>query len=155
MIKKLIILKGLPGCGKSTWAKEQCKLDHTIVRVCRDDIRNMLGVYWVPKREDLVTEIENSCVFEGLISKFTTAVIIDATNLNPKTTRRFEKFAEVIKDKEIKIVVEYKDFTDVDVEICIARDKKRGEEGGMSVGPRVIRDFYDKYIRTSTVPDRN
>jgi predicted kinase len=151
MNKKLIITVGLPGSGKSTWAKEQCKNDNTIVRICRDDIRNMLGEYWVPKRESLVTIIETDCIIAALRSKFTTAVIVDATNLNPNSIDRFYGIISTALEEMEKDGVEtvIKDFTDVDVETCIARDKARGQAGGMSVGEKVIRDFYDRYIRKS------
>lgn len=50
-MSKLIILQGIPGSGKTTYARQFCKDHDNYVRVNRDDIRNMLGEYWVPKRE--------------------------------------------------------------------------------------------------------
>jgi predicted kinase len=145
MIKKLILTKGLPASGKSTWAKEQTIKDPTIIRVCRDDIRDMFGPYWVPKRENLVTELENQAILSALLSNFVTAVIVDATNLNPKTLKRFADMTLMLGPVSIEI----KDFTHIDVETCVVRDAYRGETGGRSVGEKVIRDFHDKYLRTS------
>ena len=49
MKHELIILQGIQGSGKTTWAKNWVKEDpkHR-VRFNQDDIRNMFGVYWVP-----------------------------------------------------------------------------------------------------------
>lgn len=50
--RQLIICRGIQGSGKPTWAKQWCHEDpeHRI-RFNNDDIRNMLGDYWVPNRE--------------------------------------------------------------------------------------------------------
>ena len=51
----LIICRGIQGSGKSTWAKQWCHEDpEHRVRFNNDDIRNMLGDYWVPNREKLL-----------------------------------------------------------------------------------------------------
>lgn len=143
MKKKLILTKGLPGSGKSTWAKEQCKNDTTIVRICRDDIREMLGPYWVPKREDIVSKIERMSIISALEDKFSTAVIVDATNLNPKTIRAMEDIAR-LANTEVEVCIQ--DFTDVDLQTCITRDYTRSHNGGRGVGEKVIRDFHERYL---------
>ena len=57
-MKTILILRGLQGSGKTTFAKEWVNKDpESRVRFNRDDIRNMLGKYWVPKRESLITDI--------------------------------------------------------------------------------------------------
>ena len=54
-MKRLIICRGLPASGKTTWAKEWAMGDpYHRVRINQDDIRLMLGKYWVPARELLV-----------------------------------------------------------------------------------------------------
>lgn len=61
--KTIYVCQGLQGSGKTTWAKQWAEEDseHRI-RINRDDIRNMLGKYWVPQREDFVTNIEDYCL---------------------------------------------------------------------------------------------
>ena len=55
MKHEVIILQGIQGSGKTTWAKNWVKEDpEHRVRFNQDDIRNMFGVYWVPSREPLV-----------------------------------------------------------------------------------------------------
>ena len=132
--QKLIILQGIPASGKTTWARqfvEESPL--TRVRVNRDDIRDMLGKYWVPEREELVSEIEESCVFEALSAGYT--VVLDATNLNPKYLEGWESIANLPN-----VEIEYKKFT-INLEEAIERDSKRDRP----VTEKVIRGFYNKY----------
>jgi len=56
---KIIICRGIPASGKSTWAKNWVlENPNSRVRFNNDDIRNMLGKYWVPSRETLVEAIK-------------------------------------------------------------------------------------------------
>ena len=57
MVKELIICRGIPGSGKTTYAKEWAKCDSSNhIRLNLDDLRNMLGEYWVTKRERPIGE---------------------------------------------------------------------------------------------------
>lgn len=69
--RKIIICRGIQGSGKSTWAKQWCHEDpeHRI-RINNDDIRNMLGDYWVTSREPMVKTIKNSPLIPGLTMKY-------------------------------------------------------------------------------------
>jgi len=137
---QLIICKGLPGCGKTTFSKAWVAEDpKNRIRVNRDDIRRMLGPYWVPTREDLVTSLEREGIRAGIQQGY--SVVIDATNFKDewivKLHKNFGSYANV--------KLEYKDFTDVSVGTCIARDKLRPIEE--QVGNKVIMDMYDKYLK--------
>ena len=63
-IRKFIIIQGIPGSGKSFYSRELLSNmgSDTTVRVNMDHIRNMLGDYWVPKRERLVKKIMNNTI---------------------------------------------------------------------------------------------
>ena len=95
----------------------------------------MLGPYWVPEREHLVTLIEKQSIFTALEQKF--SVIIDATNFRPPV------LPETANIYGCEWVV--KDFTHVSLEECIARDAFRDKSE--QVGEEVIRKFHDKYIK--------
>lgn len=134
---KIIVMQGLPGSGKTTVAKEICQ-DTSYVRVCRDDIREMFGVYWVPSREDLVTEVEKTTIIKALDKGYN--VVVDATNFNPKTLNRISDIAthpSFIDSVEVEIK-----FINTPVEECIRRDKLRTRQ----VGEKVIIDFAKKYL---------
>jgi predicted kinase len=97
----------------------------------------MLGKYWVPKREPLVTEIEIQSVIAGLNAGYT--VLLDATNLNPKALREWEYMAE-----EYEFEIEHKEFK-ISLRKALWRDWLRGFKGGRRVGAKVVRSFYERY----------
>ena len=135
-MSKLIITRGLPASGKSTWAKQWVLEDHEHrVRINQDDIRLMLGKYWVPSREKLVQEIQFNAIIEALNREFD--VVIDNTNLNNKVLDQFNRLIRTFEDYEI----EYKDFFDTPLSVCIERDKNRD----LQVTEKVIRSFYSNY----------
>lgn len=135
-MSKFIICRGLPASGKSTWAKQWVLEDpEHRVRINQDDIRLMLGKYWVPSREKLVQEIQFDAIVEALCRKFD--VVIDNTNLNKKVLEKFDRLIKTFEDYEI----EYKDFFDTPLSVCIERDKNRD----LQVTEKVIRSFYNNY----------
>ncbi len=137
---KIIILQGLPASGKSTYAKKLVnKTFHDTVIVNRDSIRLSLGEYWVPSREKLVSAIEEFMIDEALSREYN--VIVDATNLNPKTLKKLEYYK-----KEYQAEVKYIHFK-TPLWKCVYRDFKRGLFGGRKVGYKVIKGFYDRYYK--------
>ena len=88
--KKLIICRGIQGSGKSTWAKQWCHEDpENRIRFNNDDIRNMLGDYWVPNREKVVTATYNTVLAYSMQKGYN--IVVDNMNLNPKTCAELEK----------------------------------------------------------------
>ena len=133
-MSKLIILKGIPASGKSTWAKQWVEEDpKTRVIVNRDSIRRGLGVYWVPGRENLVSDIEYCYVKSAMDWNYD--ICLDATNLNPIYLSQWIDLA-----KEFEYKIEYKKF-DISLEEALERDKNRE----FPVGEKVIKGFYNKY----------
>ena len=140
MKQKLIWTCGLPASGKSTWAKEQAKLNPSIVIINRDSIRQMLkGEYKVfPHRssmEDLVTTIEKASIFGALNKGYD--VIVDSTGFRYSVN----SWKATLSDMDIDISC--KDFTEISLETCIKRDKSREN----SVGEVVVMSFYNKYLK--------
>lgn len=95
----------------------------------------MLGKYWVPSREKLVQEIQFDAIVKALSRGFN--VVIDNTNLNKKVLDQFDRLIKTYEDYEI----EYKDFFDIPLSVCIERDKNRD----LQVTEKVIRSFYNNY----------
>lgn len=132
---KIIMLKGLPASGKSTWAKEQQK-QGSFVRISKDEIRPMLGGY-SPRREKEVIRIRNRLIEEAIGIR--RSVIVDDTNLNPIHERSISQLA-----KKLGVKFEINDsFLQVSPEECIERDLHRGEK---SVGASVIWEMYYKWL---------
>lgn len=138
--RKIILTRGIQGSGKSTWAKQWCHEDpEHRVRFNNDDIRNMLGDYWVPSREKLVTEAKSNMITFALIKGYD--VVVDNMNLNPKEDAWIHTLCENIEeDTGIHVNIEYKDFW-TPVKECIRRDAARPNP----IGEKVITETYNRY----------
>lgn len=140
--RKVLILRGLQGSGKSTFAKQWVNEDpEHRVRFNRDDIRNMLGKYWVPSREPLINTIQNDFLSTALYQGYD--IVIDNMNLNEKCIEEIKQFVygwNNVSDDNI-YEIEIKDFFNVPLQVCIDRDAQRENP----IGERVIRNTYNKY----------
>ena len=137
--RKLLMMKGLPASGKSTWAKEYMDNTENCARINFDLLREMLhfGVY-SSSREKKVKEVARATA-KALFDGGARIVIMDNTGLSKS---QIDLCNQIAMDNMADVVVE--DFTGVDVEICIQRDFKRGEK---AVGEKVIRKFWNDYLR--------
>lgn len=94
-MNRLIICRGLPASGKTTWAKEWVMRDpEHRVRINQDDIRLMLGKYWVSARESIVGTIQQEAVLAAM--NFGVDIVIDNTNLNKKVVDAYVEVANKI-----------------------------------------------------------
>lgn len=133
-MNKIILCQGIQGSGKSTWAKAWVKEDpEHRVRLNYDDLRNMLGVYWVPSREDMLKAIEEAFLIKAVRKNYD--IIIDNMNLNPKTIAYYEEWARQY-DYDFERVL-----FDTPVEECIKRDKARPNP----IGEVVIKRTWNTY----------
>lgn len=156
--KKLILTRGIQGSGKSTWARKWVEEDpeHRI-RINNDDIRNMLGVYWVTSREGLVSDIKKRTAQYAMYRNYD--IVVDNMNLNPKEVKFWEDLVwahnetvgnnSELKDKYDSYEIEFKDFF-IPLEECIRRDAMRSNP----IGEKTIRETWRRYkhfIQTSEV----
>ena len=147
--QKIILTRGLPGSGKSTWANEfVAKSNGKAKRVNKDDLRAMIDAgIWSRTNEQLILDARDALVDMWLFSEVET-IIVDDTNFEPKHFERMKKIADNQRYKhECKylttdISVEYKDFLDVSLDECIHRDSLRTKP----IGAKVIRDMHARYI---------
>jgi predicted kinase len=137
----LTITRGLPGSGKTTWAKQQG--GH--VRVNRDELRRMLhgGPLHTGWAEVQVTLAQRAQV-EALL-RAGLNVICDDTNLRARVVR---ELAELARSVGAEVVV--RDFTDVPVDECVARDATRPVDE--RVGEDVIRGMWQRYLAGRKLP---
>ncbi len=143
-MKKVILTKGLPASGKTTWAKKLInKHPNMYKRVNKDDLREMLdNSKWSKSSEKFILKIRDNIILEAL--DFGKHVIVDDTNLHSKHEINIK---ELVKGKA---VVEIKDFTDVPLQICIERDLKREK----SVGRKVIKSMYNSFLKKDVKPPK-
>ena len=148
--KKLILTRGIQGSGKTTWARQWVEEDpeHRI-RINNDDIRNMLGKYWVTSRENLVSSIKKGMAEEAINRGYN--IVVDNMNLNPKEIlfwKDMVKMANMDPDG-YQYEIEFKDFF-ISLEECIRRDAMRPNP----IGEKVIRETWKRYkhfIQTTEV----
>lgn len=146
MIRKIVILRGLQGSGKTTAAKAWVNEDpeHRI-RFNRDDIRNMLGKYWIPSREGLIDSMYWDFLTQATTSGYD--IIIDNMNLNEKYIDEIKEFVEETNSwlrqsiLDLQYEIEIKDFFNVPLQTCIDRDAQRENP----IGERIIRNTFNKY----------
>lgn len=144
-MKKIILTRGIPASGKSTWAKQEVLKDpeHSI-RINRDDLRNMSGKYWVPTREHYIEACKGIILISAMNFQFDT-IIIDEMNLNPKESGELKGEIAMVNDAfkggQDKYVVEIKDFTNVPLDVCLERDSKRENP----IGENVIIGIFNEY----------
>lgn len=136
MSQKLIMCRGLPWSGKSTWAKEYVKSTAKSVRINNDDLRaSFYGRKFSKEDEGMITQLRNSIIRDYVVCWYT--VVVDNTNLNPIHESSLRDLVVDIK----WIIFEIKEFA-VDVQTCIERDKLRGAD---SVWEKVIRDMAKRW----------
>lgn len=139
---KIIMTRGLPSSGKTTFAKELIKKEPgKYKRINKDDLRAMLdsGV-WSKKNEEFIIKIRDIIAAEALIHG--SSVIVDDTNFNPIHEDVFKDMAH-----DLGAEFEIKDFTHVPIDECIKRDLKRPN----TVGEKVIRGMYNKYLKIDPI----
>lgn len=128
----IILTRGLPGSGKSTWAKAWVAADpSTRLRVNRDDIRFQLyGKYWGEGvDENVVTKIEDAMVAAGVAAG--KSVVIDATHLKSAWITRWRR-------KYPNLTIE---SFETPVEECKLRDRQRTR----TVGADNIQSMANRY----------
>ena len=148
--KKLILCRGIQGSGKTCFARAWVEEDpENRVRINNDDIRNMLGKYWVTSRENLVSSIKKNMAEEAINRGYN--IVVDNMNLNAKEIlfwKDMVKMANMDPDG-YKYEIEFKDFF-IPLEECIRRDAMRPNP----IGEKVIRETWKRYkhfIQTSEV----
>lgn len=137
---ELVMMKGLPGSGKSTIAKEKY-VSKGFKRINKDDLRAMLDdSKWTPGNEKFIIAQRNAIVGDALMSG--RSVVVDDTNFEPKHE---EKLRQMAQDLGAKFTI---DYVETPFEVCVERDLKRLH----SVGETVIRRMYNKYVRVIETP---
>lgn len=143
MANQIIVTRGLPGSGKSTWADEYVASADNHVKVERDELRLALfNSYWTGKQEDeeKVTRLQ-----EALVRSFLqegTSVIISDTHLPDRSVKKWLKFAA-----ELNVELVVKDFRDVPLTEVLRQNARRPIRDGKTVPTAVIVDKYNRFIK--------
>lgn len=135
-MKKIIMLRGLSGAGKSSWAKQFVKENPGSIRVNKDDLRRMChDGHWTRGNEKMICDMRDAMVARSLQSGHT--VLVDDTNFASSHEARLRQIAT-----EQHAEFEIKDFV-VDFEEALERDAKREHP----VGYTVLKQQWNDYVR--------
>jgi tRNA uridine 5-carbamoylmethylation protein Kti12 len=145
---KIIICRGIPGSGKSTWAKQWVSQSpKNRIRINYDDMRMMFGEYWIPHRENFpfLKDIRNSILRDAIYNDFD--IVIDNMNLNSKEINDIRyQVQEICYERScregynVQYEIEFMNFK-TPLEECIKRDSKRPNK----IGEETITNIYNKY----------
>ena len=141
-MREVIITIGVPGSGKSTWAKELIAKDTSYARVNRDSIREMMGdkSQWQTESfEALVSKIQKRILFGYLANKRN--VVIDDCNVSKKTYNELREWVqEYVDGNGIPIAFKSKVFK-TSYDVCVERDANRDRTVGVGVIDKMHRRF--------------
>lgn len=145
---KIILTRGIPASGKSTWAKEWVAEDPVNrLRVNRDNLRWTLGIkkgVGTHEQEEEVTFWQREMVSRAIAQG--KDVVVDDTNLRAKYAKEWLSLAAAFG-----VPVEFKDFP-INLEEALYRDNWRRYQGERFAGEAVVTDFYNRYTPKGKMP---
>jgi predicted kinase len=142
--QKIILTRGLPASGKTSWSREFVKNSNgKAKRINKDDLREMVdaAVYSKPNEQMILNARDNLiCTF---IEGGAETIIVDDTNFEEKHFNNIKGLTDAFNNLgRHNITVEYKDFLDVPLDVCLERDSLRAKP----VGEKVIKGMHQRYI---------
>lgn len=148
-MKKLVILRGISGCGKSTFVKEHHLENYTL---CPDNIRLLLsGPVLMSNGNFQISQEKGSKVFSILYELLEARMeegeftIIDSTNLTKDDFIKYKKLAKKYRYRLYCI-----DFSDVPYETIMKRNKLRDE---YKIVPEYVLEKMRDRLLNSTIPN--
>jgi predicted kinase len=138
----IIITRGLPGSGKSTWADGTAILLKNTVKVERDEMRKLHFKQYGKlsrEQEEQVTRTQ-----EALVRTYIGAgvnVIVSDTNLPDRSVKRWQKIA-----LELGVDALVQEFRDVPLEKVLENNAARNRYTKI-VPEEVIRDMHNRFIK--------
>jgi predicted kinase len=143
---KLIITRGLPGCGKSTWAEKWVAEDRkSRAEVNRDNLRAMIdrGEYISGVTEPRILIARDASILRLLRSGI--SVVNSDTNLPNRVVRDLMKLAE-----RGEAEFEIHDMTDVPLETALSQNASRTDKDPLPAA--TIEDMWKRYIKGKPYP---
>ena len=151
-MRTLLVLRGAPGCGKSTWVEKNGLLPYTL---CPDTLRIMCssrelnadGHFSIARNN--ATEKQTWKIIMDLLEYRMSRgelTVLDATASKTKDIQQYKELAEQYRYRTYVV-----DFTDVPLETCLAQNKQRHPDKW--VPEESIRNIYARFAN-QPVPSR-
>lgn len=158
-ILQVVVTRGLQGSGKSMWSKMLSqhafqRIDSTKyypwVRICKDDLRAMMGEYWVKPREEYIDSCVKSMIYGALMEGY--CVVFDGLGMSEHVLAMVRqacmdaaKDMWILRNTRTKVELFYKDFK-LDIDTCIRNDQLGAKDGYRRlIGAEVIKETSEKY----------
>lgn len=126
-MKKIILLAGLPACGKSTFARRLETEPHAAIVICPDEFRKVItGQDFFRPAEEFVWATVKATV-RTILTYRDKFVCVDATNL---TVGSRKQWVDIAKELEIPIDIMW---FDTPIEVCLERNEKRERKVPVSI----------------------
>lgn len=141
MTQRLYIMRGLPGCGKSTHARGLVEAsDRESFHASRDAIRAELGfpAHGSTEQEKQVNAIQGAKIRQALSSGFD--VYVDNQNLRRRDIKQFVELA-IEYEAEPSLI----DMTDVPLDTVLAQNAARTEKTPVPEG--YIREQFQRFVK--------
>jgi len=139
---KLIAMVGVPGSGKSTWAKNYCKKHPSVIRVATDEIRSdIFGHQYHEPAEIFVWAVAES--MGRLLLSNGHSILVDATNITKTLQLKWIRMASN-HGAEVSFVI-----IDTPLKTCLVNNRKRPKN--QQVPHMAIEAFYMEFEKS--VPD--
>ncbi len=137
---QILILVGVPGSGKSTFAKYFIRTEENWMRLCRDDFRMMRFTYsnLSPREESLITDMLDVSI--GALLKKHCNILIDATHCRAEYLEHYMEKFNHLADISFKVF-------DVDEKEIAKRCDARNQETGKFI-PINVQKRYLKELET-------
>lgn len=147
-MKKVIMMRGLPGSGKSTYAKQLlAEAPGSYKRINRDDLRAMFDNEHRSKgNEKFVKQVRDLLIIKALEDG--KHVIVDDTNLSASNETRVRQLVKEFNKAHGDAVQVQVHEMDTPLEECIARDAQRPHPVGAKHIREMHRQFYAAQERT-------
>lgn len=147
-MRQIVLTKGIPASGKTTWAKEQIKLHPgRFKRVNRDLMRLMLddnpNVTFKNKDEVFINDARDLIVERAITAGYD--IILDDTNLSNDTFKQMCDIAKRIGDVEVK-----EKYFKISPELALQRNATRLSQ----VPEEVIYRMYNNYIKDKEIVEK-
>lgn len=127
----VLITRGLPGSGKSFYAKKLCR-ERAFKRLNKDDLRNMIDAgEWSPAQEEVILDCQLRLLSGFLHGRHD--IVIDDTNIEGRHIERITNFVQehYFGDRyEVRVV----DFTHIPFEVCQSRNSNRKGKANVPMG---------------------
>ncbi|MFI6939942.1 AAA family ATPase [Streptomyces sp. NPDC050418] len=140
----LHVTRGLPGSGKTTWARAWTAENRAVrARVNRDDLRAMLdsGEHIKGVTEKRVMAVRDATILDLLHRGYD--VVCDDTNLPQRVARDLARLAN-----RAGAELQVHDFTHVPLDVCVERDAARER----TVGEATIRGLHLRFLAGKSSP---